>query len=450
MAGRRAAVGLTGLLLRAGAARPHVLVAAMPGGTAVRLAAEEQLRRRGWPAALTPADADVLLVAGAPAPGIAAAAEAAWAAIPAPRTRVQATRAGEVAAALDAARAELAAGVSQRLPATSGGHDAREVMSGGHGDGMAGMDMGMPAGHEAMDEGMGGAGSHDMGGMDMDHMDMDHMDMGHMDMGDMDMGRPAGLPMARRGEDRDGLKLDRLHVQLGPILPDWPAGLVVRLTLQGDVVQYAEADAVGLAAGAGSFWTEPWRRAAAGEPVTTGVAARRRAAAHLDSLGRFLAVAGWDDAATAVRRLRDSTLDGEPASPLRMALRRMAARVTRSRLLAWSTRGLGTLRADDVAAAGGSGPGLRAAGDVTARYRRWCGELADLAAVFDDGSPLDASVLEPPRGVLDGGQAPSAALLAVLPRLLEGAEFAAVRLIVASLDPDLDELAVTVGAGHDH
>ena len=63
---------MTGLLVRAGAARPHVLVAAMPGGAAMRLAAEEQLRRRGWPAALSPADADVLLVAGAPAADIAA------------------------------------------------------------------------------------------------------------------------------------------------------------------------------------------------------------------------------------------------------------------------------------------------------------------------------------------------------------------------------------------
>jgi len=447
-------VGLTGLLMRAGATRPHVLVAAMPGGTVVRLAVEEQLRRRGWPAALTPADADVLLVAGAPAPDIAAAVEEAWAAIPAPRARAQASRAAGVAAALDAAQAELVSGVALRFPALGSGRDAHEAMGSGRADDMGAMDMGMPAGgrhatgHGGQDvpaghEGMGGADSHDMGGVDMDPMDM-----GHIDMSDMDMGRPAGLPMARRGEDRDGLKLDRLHVPLGPILPDWPAGLVVHLTLQGDVVQHAEAGAVGLAAGAGSFWAEPWRRAAAGEPVTTGVAARRRAAAHLDSLGRFLAVAGWDDAATAARCLRDSTLAGEPASSLRTALRRMAARVARSRVLAWSTRGMGTLRADDRAIAGVSEP-ARITGDVTARYRRWCGELAGLAAAFGDGSPLDASVLDPPRGALAGGQAPPAALLTLLPRLLEGAEFAAARLIVASLDPDLDGLSATVAAGHD-
>jgi hypothetical protein len=108
-------VGVSGLLARAGAARPHVLVAVMLGGAAVRLAAEEQLRHRGWPAALSPADADVLLVAGAPAADIAASVQATWAAVPAPRVRALVTRPGEVAAALDAAQAELATGAPRWL-----------------------------------------------------------------------------------------------------------------------------------------------------------------------------------------------------------------------------------------------------------------------------------------------------------------------------------------------
>jgi hypothetical protein len=410
-------VGVTGLLVRAGAARPHVLVAAMPGGAAVRLAAEEQLRHRGWPAALNPADADVLLVAGTPAADIAAAVQATWAAVPAPRVRALVTSPGEVAAALDAARAELATGAPRWLPAG----DAA-VMAGANGGAASG-----PGGSH---------GAHAMAS--------------HHDTGDMDTGMPGGLPMAERGEDRDGLKLDRLHVQLGPVLPDWPAGLVVGLTLQGDVVQHAEAGAVGLAGGAGSFWTEPWRRAADGEPVITGVAARRRAAAHLDSLARFLGLAGWDDAATTACALRDDALGGRPVSSLGLAVRRLAVRVARSRVLAWSTRGAGMLQPDEAAAAGVTGPAWRAGGDVTARYRCWCRELAGLTAAFDDGSRLDPAVLEPPRGRLDGAQAPSASLLAVLPLLLAGAEFATARLIVASLDPDLDELPARVGAGHDH
>jgi hypothetical protein len=406
-------VGVTGLLVRAGAARPHVLVAAMPGGAAVRLAAEEQLRRRGWPVALSPADADVLLVAGVPAADIAASVQATWAAVPAPRVRALVTSPGEVAAALDAARAELATGAPRWLPA-------------GDAAVLAGVNGGAAS---------GSGGSHGARAM-----------ASHQDTGDMDMGMPGGLPMAERGEDRDGLKLDRLHVQLGPVLPDWPAGLVVGLTLQGDVVQYAEACAVGLAGGAGSFWTEPWRRAAGGEPVITGVAARRRGAAHLDSLARFLGLAGWDDAATTACALRDDALGGGPVSSLGLAVRRLAVRVARSRVLAWSTRGAGTLRPDEAAAAGVTGPAWRAGGDVTARYRCWCRELAGLTAAFDDGSRLDPAVLEPPRGRLDGARAPSASLLAVLPRLLAGAEFAAVRLIVASLDPDLDELPAGAGA----
>ncbi len=410
-------MGVTGLLVRAGAARPHVLVAAMPGGAAVRLAAEEQLRHRGWPAALNPADADVLLVAGTPAADIAAAVQATWAAVPAPRVRALVTSPGEVAAALDAARAELATGAPRWLPAG----DAA-VMAGANGGAASG-----PGGSH---------GAHAMAS--------------HHDTGDMDTGMPGGLPMAERGEDRDGLKLDRLHVQLGPVLPDWPAGLVVGLTLQGDVVQHAEAGAVGLAGGAGSFWTEPWRRAADGEPVITGVAARRRAAAHLDSLARFLGLAGWDDAATTACALRDDALGGRPVSSLGLAVRRLAVRVARSRVLAWSTRGAGMLQPDEAAAAGVTGPAWRAGGDVTARYRCWCRELAGLTAAFDDGSRLDPAVLEPPRGRLDGAQAPSASLLAVLPLLLAGAEFATARLIVASLDPDLDELPARVGAGHDH
>jgi len=456
-------VGLTRLLVRAGAARPHVLVAAVPGGTAVRLAAEEQLRRRGWPAALTPADADVLLVAGVPAPGIAGAVEAAWAAVPAPRARAQVTSAGEVSAALDAARAELAAGAPQHLPAMSGGHDAHEVIRGGHGGGMGGMDMGMPAAHGsgAVGDGDTGHGVHEMAGGhdamsggheghgtgDTSGHDMAGLDMGHMDM---DMGTPAGLPMARRGEDRDGLTLDRLHVPLGPLLPDWPAGLVIRLTMQGDVIQHAEAETAGVAADTGSFWTEPWRHAAAGEPVTTGAAVRRRSAAHLDSLARFLSVAGWDSAAAAARALRDDALGSGPSPRLGPAVRRLARRVGRSRVLAWSTHGMGTLLPGEAAATGMSAAALSAGGDVTARYRRWCRELSDVAAVFDDASPLDPAVLAPPRGRPDGTRAPSAVLLAALPRLLEGAEFAAARLIVASLDPDLDEVSPAAGAGHGH
>jgi hypothetical protein len=410
---------LTGALLRAGATRPHVLAVTMPGATAVRLAAEEQLRRRGWPTAMTPADADILLIAGEPVPPMTEVLEETWKAMPAPRARIGSSGPGEVAAALEAARARLGDHSAQQALAAAGtGRSPLRHRGDGH------------HGHET------GGGRHgEMGGGDHGYV-----------MSGMDM--PGGLPMADRGEDRDGLKLDQLHVPLGPVLPDWPAGLVIRLTLQGDVVQHAAPEALG--AGGGSFWDEPWRRAAAGELVAIGEAARRLASAHLDSLGRFLAVAGWDAAATAARRLRDDILAGAPTGGLRRDAHRLARKVARSRTLAWLTGGLGVLGAGDAAAAGVRGPALRAAGDVTARYRCWCAELDGAAAALDDRSPLDPAAMEPPRGPTDEAGAPSAGLLAALPRLLAGTELAGARLIVASIDPDLDELPAQAEAGHGH
>jgi hypothetical protein len=295
----------------------------------------------------------------------------------------------------------------------------------------------------------------DMGGTHGMNMDMDGapgMQMGGT--GEMDMGGMVvrGTAMARRGMDRDGLRLDQLHLPLGPVLPDWPAGLLLRLTLQGDVIQEAEAEA--LAGGDGSFWDEPWRRAAAGQRVTTAEASRRRAAAHLDSLARLLGVAGWEAAATAARRLRDDVLAGTPGGGVRPDARRFTRRVGRSRVLAWLTSGLGVLDAADAAAAGVTGPAA-AGGDVTARYRRWCAELDDAVAVLDDTSPLRPAEFGPPRGWAGAGGAPGtdkgpAGIVAVLPRLLAGTEFAGARLIIASLDPDLDQLPARAGAGDGH
>jgi hypothetical protein len=439
-------VGLTGLLLRAGAARPHVLTVAVPGATAVRLAAEEQLRRRGWPAALSPADADILLTCGDFAGRMAAAVTETWQAMPAPRARTAAVRPAEVAPALDAARAALADLAGQRVLAaeTAGRGAARDSPHDG-------MDMSeTPVDHMGTD-----MAAMDMGGMHGMNMDMDGAPGMHMGgMGEMDMGGMVvrGTAMARRGPDRDGLRLDQLHLPLGPALPDWPAGLLLRLTLQGDVIQEAEAEA--LAGGDGSFWDEPWRRAAAGQRVTPAEASRRRAAAHLDSLARLLGVAGWDAAATAARRLRDDVLAGTPGGGVRRDARRFTRRVGRSRVLAWLTSGLGVLDAADAAAAGVTGPAA-AGGDVTARYRRWCAELDDAVAVLEDTSPLRPAEFGPPRGWAGAGGPPGtgegpAGLVAVLPRLLAGTEFAGARLIIASLDPDLDQLPARAGAGHGH
>ncbi|MFI2433568.1 hypothetical protein [Streptomyces sp. NPDC018693] len=367
---------LTGAVLRVAAARPHVLPAVMPGSTAVRLAAERELRRRGWPVALTPADADVLLVLGTPVPAMAGAVARLARDMPAPRATVHVSSPDQVASALETGRSRLRDGALRGRGGQGGprGH-------GGHGE---------------------------------------------------SMGMPGGLPMAEQAGDRDGLKLDQLHLSLGPLLGDWPAALTVRVTVQGDVIQEAEIDSLGPSAG-GVFWNEPWQRAEAGGRVTTGQAARRRAAGHLDSVARLVGVAGWPAAAMAARRLRDDLLDGGDASVVGPRAARLARRVGRSRTLYWLTRGIAPLSRADAHAAGVRGPVADADGDVPARYRAWLAAVEEDLARLNDGSPLD-------RTALTAARPSTAGLLRLLPGLLEGAELAAARLTVASLDPDTDEL----------
>lgn len=55
-------------------------------------------------------------------------------------------------------------------------------------------------------------------------------------------GKPYGRPMAMTDEDRrDGLALDGYTAHFGPFLPVLPPGLLLEVTLQGDVVQSAKA-----------------------------------------------------------------------------------------------------------------------------------------------------------------------------------------------------------------
>jgi hypothetical protein len=184
-------------------------------------------------------------------------------------------------------------------------------------------------------------------------------------------GRPAlelDAGMADRADDRDGLRLDVLHVPLGPVLPYWPAGLRVDLAVQGDVVQAAEVSAVDRATA--TFWTDD-----------------RRAAARLDSLSRFLHVAGWERAGERAALLRDEALDGAP--PARVE--RFVRRVRRSPPRRGMSRGVD---------------------GVPERVEGWLREIE--GAARSPAEPID-----------------------VLPSLLVGAGLAEVRLIVASLDPDL-------------
>ncbi|MFF5045002.1 hypothetical protein [Streptomyces nigra] len=176
-----------------------------------------------------------------------------------------------------------------------------------------------------------------------------------------------------------------------------------------------------------------------------GGAARRRAAARLDSLARLLSVAGWPAEAIVARRLRDDLIDGAPGGAVAPAVERFARRVGRSRTLAWLTRGIGRVSAREAREAGVSGPAARADGDVTDRYRQWLADIRRDVGLLEEPALLRPAADESPRGCWSDDGPPSAALIRLLPGLLRGAELAAARLTVASLDPDLDELAAAWG-----
>ncbi|MFH8616006.1 hypothetical protein ACH4E8_13165 [Streptomyces sp. NPDC017979] len=368
-------MGLRAALRRAAVARPGVLLVARPGGTAVRLAAEAEVRRRGWPQVSAPAAANLLVVAGDGA-GEDGWVEAVWRQVPAPRARVTLPAPSSVAARLDAGAALLT-----REPVPSAPYAPRD-----------------PA-----------------------------------DPADL---HAAERVMADRAADRDGLRLDVLHLPLGPALADWPCGLVLDTALQGDVVQRADVRCLPAPEGTQPYWNEPWLRALRGRAVTRDEAARRRCAAHLDSLGRFLAVSGWPAAAVSARRLRDGVVAGAAPDP-----GPFVRRVSRSRTLRWLTAGLGPLPSSRAHELGVTGPALVADGDALDRVHVWLDDVVRSAADFGDLRPLSHTEAQGPRGRVDRAQPPSAALLLALEQLLPGTEFAAARLIVASLDPDVDELA---------
>jgi hypothetical protein len=320
-------VDLTGLLLRAGAGRPHTLVVPVVGATATRLALEAELARRAWPLAASVGDADLLIVAGPAGPALASIVDDLWPQVPAPRVRVDLDRSAAVAPVLDDARVRL----------TDLHHKGAEAA-------------GSTAGHG--------------GGMDP----------------------PGGLVMADVGEDRDGLTLDRLHIPLGPVLPDWPTGLVLRTTVQGDVIQEAEVDVVDAASGS-PFWGAP----------------ERALARELDALARLLGVAGWARPSARARRLRDRAL-GERSGDTHHAggVLDLVRQVRRSRTLRWSLRG------------------LRA------------GSIDLLAGLERRVSAVEAALSDP------GAQPAPRPAVVDLPDLVVGAEVAAARLVVAALDPDTD------------
>ena len=388
-------MGLNELLARFAVRAAQVLVVEVPGHWDARMELEQQLLRRGWRPASTPADADVLAVCGVPGPELSELVDRLWEQMPGPRVRADITSPGGVGPALDDAAALLLDTPHHRTDARERPQEPEipeDVDHGGHG----GMD------HGEMDHGEMDHGEMDHGGHG-GHGGMDHSGHGGMDMA------PGGIALAGGGEDRDGLEMDVLHLPLGPVLPFWPAGLVLRCSLQGDVVVDAEASVVD---GAG-----------AGGP---GPGPAPAAVVWCDQVMALLALAGVEDAAACARRARDALLCGDEDAA-RDAVERLDRTVRRSWLLRSSLRGVLLL---DRAGLERHGLPGHCRGDA---HDRLLSRVERIRAEAGGTEPTPAE---------DGGVP-----WAVVPDLVTGLELASVRLAVASLDLDPHPAVQAVGHG---
>ena len=378
---------LTALSLR----RVHVLVVEVPGWFSTRVAAQQQLSARGWGEASSPADADVLLVCGAPGERLEAAVQQVWCQLPGPRAREWAETPADVADALDRAVAVLADTEQQRRDA--GERHQRDDGPDEHGNEDASQD------------------SHEMS--DMDHGDMDH--------GDMEMA-PGGIPLAGGGEDRDGLEMDVLQVPLGPVLPCWPAGLVLRCSLQGDVVVAAEVEVM----------------PAGSTPPALDLSPETVAARLCDQARQVLELSGWVSAAQQAGRVGEDLLTGAEAAACLTRLRRLTARVERSRLLRWSLRDLGRSSAAHGCA---EGPPVRPVGDVHDRLLSFLRSAGDLLDERPDDEPHHRPADQMEAWSRWTGTDPHE-----LPEMVTGLDLAAVRLVVASAAPHTATAGTSVTA----
>jgi hypothetical protein len=204
-------------------------------------------------------------------------------------------------------------------------------------------------------------------------------DRGHGGEGMMG-GKPYGRPMAMPDADiRDGLMLDPYTAPFGPFLPPFPPGLVLRLTLQGDLIQDAEVAQPPLAQ----------------QPPPPRADALRR-------IARLLRVLGLPARADRLLRAAHTLQQGQGVDV--PGLRRSIARSGASRAIP-----------------PGLGRDPRDGSDVRERLRGWW----QAAAGQTDAAPGPAG--EPPAGLADAAGA-------VVPGMLAGLEWHEAVLVLNSFE----------------
>ncbi|PJE18585.1 MAG: hypothetical protein CK429_03475 [Mycobacterium sp.] len=402
MARGRPAMGLTRRLARCAARRAHVLLVEAPGFWVVRAQTEHRLRVRGWCVAESPADADVLAICGTPGPELNEAIDRVWDQMPGPRVRVELPDSSAVESALHRAAMQLAEVEVHRRDAREraqspelngndhGEHEHQEHHATNHGE-HEHHQHGNHVEHEHTEHNARSRGKPEH----TDHSAHQHMHHGGMDMA------PAGIALAEGGDDRDGLEMDVLHLRLGPVLRYWPAGLVVRCSLQGDVLTQAEtwiADRE-----VGDHFPPPGPRA-------------HLAARYCDHVVDLLALAAWPGAAAIARRARDELLGEADAGHAASRLDTLHSKLRRSPTLRWSLRDVASLTPEDcktlelpTALAGDCYDRLLAQVDM-ARHALTTGPSGVAAAA---------------TGVFDA-----------VPGLVSGLDVGAARLVIASLGID--------------
>lgn len=436
---------LTRWLAQLASRRAHVFIAELPGQWTLRAGVQDMMADRGWHQALSPADADVLAVCGAADDEFVDLIDRIWDQMPGPRARVDIADVSSASAELDRATGVLIDVARQRADCAKrersvvplrnhGAGSENHQMPGAGGHGRPG-DGGPPeAGHDVahhMEHGNApppdssvqehlekpsgasvdhGAhqhhddGSHASHGEQAEHAGHDMGHSGHhMDHGAMDMA-PAGIALAQGGEDRDGLEMDELHVRLGPFLAYWPAGLVLRCVLQGDVITAAGAHTMG---------------AAHKEHQQPSPEGWLHAARHTDYIVDLLMLAGWPRAVTHARQLRktllDKSIDHEAA---RKQIASLTSLIHRSRVLRWALRDLAPVALEDVHTYE-LPAGL--AGDTYGRLLTRLDVVQSLIHHETDTPQLHMQ---------------SSAVEHVLPTLVEGLDLATARLVIAGLGID--------------
>ena len=410
-------MGLTRQLARCAARRAHVLIVEAPGSWMLRAQTEHRLRVRGWCVATSPADADVLAVCGTPGPELNEAIERVWDQMPGPRVRIDLAGPDAVESALHSAGTQLAEvevhrrdarerAQSPKLNGNDHGENEHHAMDHGEHQHHA-TNHGEHEHHEHTDHGAMNHGEDehhehvDRGAMNHgEQAEMDHSAHQHMHHGGMDMA-PAGIALAEGGDDRDGLEMDVLHLRLGPVLRYWPAGLVVRCSLQGDVLTRAEA------------WIVDREVGAQVPPIgpSTHVAAR-----HCDHVVDLLALAGWPGAAASARSARDALLSEADIGHAARLLDTLHSKLRRSRTLRWSLRDIATLTPED------------------------CDTLALPPALVGDCYDRLLAQVNAARHALtnerSGVSTAATTVVDALPDLVSGLDVAAARLGIASLGID--------------